>query len=130
MAKFVTAAEAVQQIKDGSMLATSGFVGGLLAEAVLKEIQASFKANGTPKDLSIVYAAGQGDSGERGLNHLGDEGLGDICTMLAKNTTLESLCVGANNLTSAAGKSIKELLLQNTTLTSLNLIGLPLVDIQ
>ena len=75
MAKFVTAAEAVQQIKDGSMLATSGFVGGLLAEAVLKEIQASFKANGTPKDLSIVYAAGQGDSGERGLNHLGDEGM-------------------------------------------------------
>ena len=75
MAKFVTAAEAVQQIKDGSMLATSGFVGGLLAEAVLKEIQASFKANGTPKDLSIVYAAGQGDSGERGLNHLGEEGL-------------------------------------------------------
>ena len=72
MAKFVTAAEAVQQIKDGSMLATSGFVGGLLAEAVLKEIQASFKANGTPKDLSIVYAAGQGDSGERGLNHLGE----------------------------------------------------------
>ena len=58
MAKFVTAAEAVQQIKDGAMLATSGFVGGLVPEAVLKEIQASFKANGTPKDLSIVYAAG------------------------------------------------------------------------
>ena len=43
MAKFVTAAEAVKQIKDGAILATSGFVGGLVPETVLKEIQTSFK---------------------------------------------------------------------------------------
>ena len=87
----------------------------------------------TPKhgyDLGLMMNAMKGlKTVDLSVNHLGDEGLGDICTMLAKNTTLESLCVGANNLTSAAGKSIKELLLQNTTLTSLNLIGLPLVDI-
>ena len=38
MAKFVTAAEAVQQIKDGATIATRGFVGGLIPEAVLKEM--------------------------------------------------------------------------------------------
>ena len=75
MAKFVTAAEAVQQIKDGATIATSGFVGGLIPEAVLKEMEASFRANNTPKDMTVIYAAGQGDSGERGLNHLGDEGM-------------------------------------------------------
>ena len=75
MAKFVTAAEAVQQIKDGATIATSGFVGGLIPEAVLKEMEASFRANNTPKDMTVIYAAGQGDSAERGLNHLGDEGM-------------------------------------------------------
>ena len=56
MAKFVTAAEAVKQIKDGAILATSGFVGGLVPEAVLKEIQSSFKETGTPKDLKDCFA--------------------------------------------------------------------------
>ena len=40
MAKFVTAAEAVHLINDGSILATSGFVGVFLAGAFIKEIPA------------------------------------------------------------------------------------------
>lgn len=75
MAKFVTATEAVSQIKDGDTIATSGFVGGLIPEAVLKEMQKSYQEKNTPKDLTIIFAAGQGDGGEEhGLNHLGDEG--------------------------------------------------------
>ncbi len=34
-----------------------------------------FKACASPKDLTLIYAAGQGDGKERGLNHLGQEGL-------------------------------------------------------
>ena len=50
-------------------------VGGLVPETVLKEIQATYKESGAPKDLTVVFAAGQGDGGERGLNHLAEEGL-------------------------------------------------------
>ena len=68
---FTTPVEAVKKIKDGATIATSGFVGSLIPEAILKQIQKSYLEAGTPKDLSIIYAAGQGDGGERGLNHLG-----------------------------------------------------------
>lgn len=96
MAKFVTASEAVKQIKDGATLATSGFVGGILAESVLKAIETSYKESGTPKDLSVVFAAGQGDGSERGLNHLGEEGL------------LRRVVGGHFNLTPRVGKLITE----------------------
>ena len=75
MAKFVTAAEAVAAIKDGDTLGFSGFVGCVHPEEVTAGIQKSFLETGHPANLTIVYAAGQGDGKERGLNHLGEEGL-------------------------------------------------------
>lgn len=75
MAKIMTAAEAVALIKDGDTIATSGFVGSVFPEEVVATIQKSFLETGHPCGLSVVYAAGQGDSKERGLNHLGEEGL-------------------------------------------------------
>ena len=75
MAKFVTAAEAVAVIKDGDTLGFSGFVGCVHPEEVTATIQKSFLETGHPCGLTIVYAAGQGDGKERGLNHLGEEGL-------------------------------------------------------
>ena len=48
---------------------------GTRTGTVLKEIQATYKESGAPKDLTVVFAAGQGDGGERGLNHLAEEGL-------------------------------------------------------
>ena len=75
MAKFVTAAEAVAAIKDGDTLGISGFVGCVHPEEVSATIQKSFLETGHPAGLTIVYAAGQGDGKERGLNHFGEEGL-------------------------------------------------------
>ena len=42
MTKFVTALEAVKHIPDGATIATSGFVGGLVPEAILKAMKKSF----------------------------------------------------------------------------------------
>jgi len=73
--KVVDAADAVALIKDGDTLTTSGFVGIGVPEALLAAVEARFLETGHPRDLSLVFAAGQGDGGERGLNRLGHEGL-------------------------------------------------------
>ena len=57
------------------------------------------------------------------MNELGDEGMASICQALTTNTHLKSLTVGANGLSSSCGKSLEELLLVNTTLQHLNLMG-------
>jgi propionate CoA-transferase len=73
--KVVTAQEAVRIIADGDTVATGGFVGIGFAEDVAIALEAHFIETGHPKDLTLVYAAGQGDGDRRGLNHLGHEGL-------------------------------------------------------
>ncbi|MBP3709241.1 MAG: hypothetical protein J6I73_02345 [Treponema sp.] len=76
MAKVMTAQEAVRTcIKDGDTVAFNGFVCAVHAEEISKSIQDEFLANNSPKNLTVLYAAGQGDSGERQLNHLAEEGL-------------------------------------------------------
>ena len=72
----MSAEEAVRTyIHDGATVAFGGFVGAMVPEEVNKTIQALFLSTGSPRGLTAIYAAGQGDSGERGLNHLGEEGL-------------------------------------------------------
>jgi propionate CoA-transferase len=73
--KVVTAREAVQLIKTGDVVATSGFVGAGFAEEIAIAVEDYFLSMGHPKDLTLIYAAGQGDGNERGLNHFAHEGL-------------------------------------------------------
>jgi propionate CoA-transferase len=73
--KIVSAEEAVRVIRDGDTVATGGFVGTGFAEEIAVELEAYFLRTGKPRDLTLIYAAGQGDGANRGLNHLGHEGL-------------------------------------------------------
>ena len=73
--KIVTAAEAVQRIHDGDTVATGGFVGVGFAENIAVALEQRFTSTGLPRNLTLIYAAGQGDGADRGLNHLAHEGL-------------------------------------------------------
>ncbi len=74
-ARLITADEAANLIQDGSTLATAGFIGIGFAEALAKALEKRFLKSGTPTQLTLVYAAGQGDAKEKGLNRLAHSGL-------------------------------------------------------
>lgn len=73
--KIVSVTEAIRIIRDGDTVATSGFVGIGFAEEIAIELENEYLNTGKPRALTLVYAAGQGDGAERGLNHFGHEGL-------------------------------------------------------
>lgn len=73
--KVVSPSEAAALIKDGDSITTSGFVGIGVPDELLAAVEERFVETGHPCDLSLVFAAGQGDGKERGLNRLGHEGL-------------------------------------------------------
>jgi len=73
--KITSATEAVAIVQSGDAICTSGFVGIGVPDALLLALEKRFVETNEPRDLTLLFAAGQGDGKERGLNALGHEGL-------------------------------------------------------
>lgn len=73
---IISAEEAAMLVKDGDTLVTSGFVGNCNPEALNKAIEKRFLETGCPQNITLFYAASQGDrSGKTGGDHYAHKGL-------------------------------------------------------
>jgi propionate CoA-transferase len=75
MSKIMSVEQAISLIKNGDTVAVGGFIGIGHPEEITKRIKEIYLEEGKPNKLTLVYAAGQGDGKEKGLNHFGQEGL-------------------------------------------------------
>ncbi|TRW95771.1 acyl CoA:acetate/3-ketoacid CoA transferase [Paracoccus sp. M683] len=73
--KVVSAHDAVALIHSGDTVTTSGFVGAGVPDCLLKALADRFAKHGQPRDLTLLFAAGQGDGKGRGLDRLALPGL-------------------------------------------------------
>lgn len=73
--KVISARAAAALVQCGQTLATCGFVGIGFPENLAVALKDHYTDTGLPRDLILVFGAGQGDGKDRGLNHLAPPGL-------------------------------------------------------
>lgn len=74
--KVIRPEEAVAMIKDGQTIATNGIGGIAFPDLIVDALDKAYQANGSPKNLTLVFAAGQAPFEVRALvNQLAHEGL-------------------------------------------------------
>ena len=73
--KVLSPAEAAMLIKDGDTVATGGFVGSGSPETLTSAVEKRFLETGEPRNITYMYAAGQGNRDGRGSDHFAHEGL-------------------------------------------------------
>jgi propionate CoA-transferase len=73
--KVITPEAAASLVLDDDTLAVGGFAGVAVPDELLIALADRFGETGGPRNLTLVFAAGQGDGGARGLNRLAQEGL-------------------------------------------------------
>lgn len=72
---IISAAQAASLVNDNDHLILGGFIGAVVPEALSKALGKRFLSTQTPRDLTLYFAAGQGDGKSRANNHLAHEGL-------------------------------------------------------
>jgi propionate CoA-transferase len=75
LGKTMSARDAIAIVSSGDTIASNGYAGCGTPEALLLALGERFLETGEPRDLTLMYGGGQGDSGERGLNRIGHAGL-------------------------------------------------------
>jgi propionate CoA-transferase len=73
--KILSCRDAAAMIADGWTVSTSGFTGSGHPEGITTALEKRFLETGQPKNLTLIYAAGQGDRDKRGTGRFGHEGL-------------------------------------------------------
>jgi propionate CoA-transferase len=73
--RVISSSEAAALLADGWTVSTSGFTGSGHPEGITAAVEKRFVASGKPRNLTLIYAAGQGDRATRGTGHFGHEGL-------------------------------------------------------
>ena len=75
MVAKLTAEQAAEWIEDGDAVLLGGFIGSVVPEAIERAIGERFRDTQSPRDLTLLFAAGQGDGQGRAINHLAEQGL-------------------------------------------------------
>jgi propionate CoA-transferase len=74
--QFMSAAQAVELIRDGDTVGLMGGGGGLMeASHLFEAVQARFLATQAPRNLTVIHALGIGDKKTKGMNCFAHEGL-------------------------------------------------------
>jgi propionate CoA-transferase len=72
---IISADQAARLIQDGWNITTGGFGSCGHPDTLTRALRKRFLEEQAPRDLTLVFAAGQGDKGSRGLNCLAQDGL-------------------------------------------------------
>lgn len=75
MVEKLTAEQAAEWISDNDAVMFGGFIGSVVPEAIERAIGERYDNSASPKGLTLVFAAGQGDGKDRALNHIAKRGL-------------------------------------------------------
>ncbi|MCG9698880.1 3-oxoacid CoA-transferase [Vibrio natriegens] len=75
MVTKLTAEQAAEWIEDSDAVLLGGFIGSVVPEAIERAIGERFRDTQSPRDLTLLFAAGQGDGQGRAINHLAEQGL-------------------------------------------------------
>ncbi len=73
--KVISPEDAVALIRDNDVVASSGYGGSGTPELLLAALERRFLDTKGPRGLTLVWAGGQGDGKDKGLNRLGHGGL-------------------------------------------------------